>query len=426
MDVLTPPLSSKPRRNRRASQALWLRLQRGLRVVRASGLWSFSLMLPLLVACQNHAQHQASFLVFGTVVDVQLRGLSHAQAEARFSALQALFQELHQEWHPWQEGELMRLNQALAQGQSYTPPARLRQLVAYAQEAESASCGLFNAASGELIELWGFHTSNYPILGPPPAPESLQEWLRDAPSMRDIRVQGDQLNSRNPKVRLDLSGLAKGAAVALAVAQLKQHQVPAALVNAGGDLLAYHDTADTTPEWRVAIRDPFDKQRPILAEIQLHGEEAVFTSGNYARYRQDQEQRYAHILDPRNAWPVSHIAAATVVHDEAWRADAAATSLMIAAADEPWEDLAARMGIKMALIVRQDGAIEITPALAARLEEGPWRQRVVRTTRDLSAPRMPSCAPFSMVRRHRAHADEAVQDQATRDQRRSTVAGARG
>ena len=41
----------------------------------------------------------------------------------------------------------------------------------------------------------------------------------------------------------------------------------------------------------------------IIGRLETGPDESVFTSGNYERFRQENEQRYPHILDPRTGWP---------------------------------------------------------------------------------------------------------------------------
>jgi len=330
----------------------------------------------MVIACQRPAQqHQARFAVFGTLVDVVIRDVEPAQADAAFSTLQALFQELHQEWHPWEDGALMALNQAIATRHSHRPPSRLTQLLQKAVQAEIDSCGLFNAASGGLVNLWGFHTSDYPIQGPAPEHALIKHWLAAEVKGSDLIIEAvstdtstiaTQVSHPQTQARFDLSGIAKGAAVALAMDTLQAMGIEQALVNAGGDVLAR--ATDDSAAWRVAIQHPFAEHQQVLASVEIQGQEAVFTSGNYARFRQDQEQRYAHILDPRSGYPVEAVAAATVIHQDAAIADAAATALMVTAEGEPWAAIAQRMQVESALIIRRNGHIEMTPAMAARLD----------------------------------------------------------
>ncbi len=101
-----------------------------------------------------------------------------------------------------------------------------------------------------------------------------------------------------------------------------------AIVNAGGDLRAIGSHGDRP--WRVAVRKPGGGN---VGSVQVQGDESIFTSGNYERFRQDQLNRYPHILDPHTGWPAKDIASVTLITDEGILADAAATALVVAGLD---------------------------------------------------------------------------------------------
>ncbi len=100
-------------------------------------------------------------------------------------------------------------------------------------------------------------------------------------------------------MQLDFGGIAKGYAVDLAVARLRELGIGSAIVNAGGDLRAFGRHGDRP--WRVAVRKPGGG---TIGTLEVRQDEAMFTSGNYERFRQDEQERYPHILDPRSGWPV--------------------------------------------------------------------------------------------------------------------------
>ncbi len=333
--------------------------------------WGLSLLL--LTACGRPPanEHEATYFVFGTLVEVKLRGVDETAAYAAFGRLQTLFTGLHSEWHPWEPGALTYLNRAIAADEDFRAPPRLVDLLEKSVKMEKASCGRFNPAIGALIEAWGFHTSDYPVRTPPPDEATIERLLAARPRAADLRLGGRRINSANRAVQLDLSGIAKGAAVDLALAELRHLEVPAALVNAGGDLAAYRPVPDEP--WRAAIRDP---QGGLLAGLELEPGEALFTSGNYERYREDAAERRPHIIDPATGKPVAHLASASVLAGQGWRADAAATALMVAGPDGAWLPIARRMGIKEALIVREDGRLELTAAMRDRLLGDGWQKRV--------------------------------------------------
>ena len=325
---------------------------------------SFSLLLCIcLTACtEQPGEEKAQFYVFGTLMEVSLWDTGSSDAQEAFTELQELFQGMHFEWHAWEPGTLVEINQAFAAGQPVLATPSIVEMVRQSQSVEKDSGGRFNPAIGGLVRLWGFHTSEYPILGPPPGRMQISELVSTNPSSLDIRIDGLELSSTNPAVQLDFGGIAKGYAIDIACEKLKAFGVKNAIVNAGGDLKAMGDHG--TRPWRIAVRDPAGG---IIGTLETTGDEAIFTSGNYERFRQDELERYPHILDPRTGWPVENVASVTVIADDGWFADAAATALIVAGLDE-WQEVARALGLDEVMLVDESGKAWLTPQMNERLE----------------------------------------------------------
>jgi len=325
----------------------------------------------LLAACQRETQHSAQLFVFGTIVEIKLWGASKEQAGRAFTEIQQMFQGMHRDWHAWEPGLLVEINEAFADGRAATANPEIVEMIRVSQWAEEKSGGCFNPAIGGLVALWGFHTSDYPIIGPPPGQAEIDSILDQHPSSLDIRVDGLQLESDNRFVQLDFGGIAKGYAVDLAVERLRELGIGSAIVNAGGDLRAFGRHGDRP--WRVAVRRPGGG---TVGTVEVRGDEALFTSGNYERFRQNDLERYAHILDPRTGWPVRDVASATVISANGAVADAAATALIVAGRDG-WEDVARSLGLDQVLIIDEAGRVYLTPAMEARVSFSEDLERTV-------------------------------------------------
>ncbi len=118
---------------------------------------------------------------------------------------------------------------------------------------------------------------------------------------------------------VDPTGLVKGWAAERALDEIRDAGVPAAMINAGGDIAVYGRPAPGQ-SWRIGIRHPLAADR-ILLTAELEGPGAVATSGSY--------ERGAHMLDPHSGEPVTSLLSATVIgHDLAF-ADALATALYV-------------------------------------------------------------------------------------------------
>jgi thiamine biosynthesis lipoprotein len=121
---------------------------------------------------------------------------------------------------------------------------------------------------------------------------------------------------------VDPTGLVKGWAAERALAELVQAGVPAAMVNAGGDLTV-HDRPSPAEPWRVGIRHPW---RVDALACVIEADAAVATSGAY--------ERGEHLIDPHSGKPITMAASATVTGPSLAIADALATALVVAGADE--------------------------------------------------------------------------------------------
>lgn len=315
-----------------------------------------------LSACQPPPQeYKATHYVFGTLVEFTLRNSDPVIASAVVATIGQDFRAMHRDWHAWQPGMLTELNSQLKDGKPHQLDPFLLPLFEQSMLLTRQSKGLFDPAIGQLIELWGFHSDDKPS-GPPPAEQKIADWVSRAPTMADLKLDGDQLQSRNPAVQFDFGGFAKGYAIEVAQERLQQAGVSDAIINAGGDLCVIGSHGERP--WRVAIRDPikFD----VLAEIKLKDGECAMTSGNYERFREHNDRRYAHIIDPRTGWPVEHIISTTVIAPDGGTADAAATALTVAG-PEQWLEIARSMRLTDVMLVDINGHIHVSRSLLDRL-----------------------------------------------------------
>ena len=317
----------------------------------------------LLAGCSPAPQlYQERIYIFGTLVDVSIWGVDEAKARAATAKLAAEFQREHKDWHAWKPGALTELNAAIARGEAHQTLPSIVTLLRIGENLYTRSQGLFNPAIGGLIGLWGFHADEPPH-GPPPPKAAIAAWLDNPPGMDDLTIDGLMVSSRNPKVQLDFGGFAKGYAVDRAIDELKALDIENAIVNAGGDLRAIGRRGDRP--WRVGVRHP--QGEGVLAALEVSGDECVFTSGNYERYNEYEGVHYAHILDPRTGMPVQGITSVTVLAHDGTLADAAATALVVAGAQD-WPRIAKSLGVEDVMLVEESGMVHMTPSMAARVE----------------------------------------------------------
>jgi thiamine biosynthesis lipoprotein len=319
--------------------------------------------------------YKQQFYVFGTVVGLSLWGVPQPQADEIANQIATELQSMHNRWHAWHPSPVVDLNQAITQGKPTTvTDTSLIELLKLSQQFYKQSDGLFNPTIGHLIELWGFHQDELPV-GTPPSAEQIKQLVELKPSMDDIIIENNVVSSKNPAVRFDFGGVAKGYAVDLAIEKLKQLGVNHAIINAGGNLKAMGRRGKEA--WQIGIRQP--RGEGVLAAIQIEGEESVMTSGNYERYREYEGLHYSHILDPRTGNSAQQLISVTVIHQNGALADAASTALTIAGL-EGWHKIALQMGIKQVMLVDSEGTVYLSPAMAERVEFQPRKEPKIKLT----------------------------------------------
>jgi len=216
----------------------------------------------------------------------------------------------------------------------------------------------------------------------------MQLWRRTTqrgrlPSSREIEANlglvthsGLSLDPNNRCVRLrhqgmgiDLGGIAKGYAVDLAAEALKKRGVHSGLIDAGGDLRVIGRNRDGGL-WRIGLRHPLAPSRLLLSV--LVEDEAVATSGNYFRYFTVGGLRYGHLLHPRTGTPADSALSATVIAQNAMRADGLATAAMVhgAGAMAFIQRVSGVEGIVVHPLARHPWkvSVHITPGLRGRVE----------------------------------------------------------
>lgn len=119
-----------------------------------------------------------------------------------------------------------------------------------------------------------------PCLGGPMARMGYlpQHTGRDSTDFTALEIIDAAALCRHEPLRLDLGGIAKGYAVDLAIAVLKDAGAKRALVNAGGDLRCFGESGES-----IGIRDPAMPQR--IAKTVLLENAAVATSAPYFSQR---------------------------------------------------------------------------------------------------------------------------------------------
>lgn len=305
------------------------------------------------------------FFAMGTEVSVTV-AVGHrrrrTEATEAIAEVERSMQDFGRHWWAWGDGALASINAQLTAGGVAEIPPGMRALFARAWAVCQASGGLFEPRIASLVRLWGFDDMARLRDSPPDASQIalLLAALRAAPP-----YDGGATYGPAPGIGWDFGGIGKGWIVNAALEILRRQGFADAIVDAGGNLAVSGGRGDRP--WRIGIRNPrSDPEAPTLIASMAACNESVNTHGDDQRFFEFGGRRYSHILDPATGWPAHGLRSLTVVHADGSLAEAGGAALFVAGRDD-WRHLARKLGINQVLAVTDDGTVQATAALAARI-----------------------------------------------------------
>ena len=320
--------------------------------------------LVALSACRPAPQlEQREFVAMGTTVSITVADRTPA-TQTTLNEVERDIHHLGREWYAWNSnGELAKLNAALAAGQSFDITPELADVLDRAGDVFRASDGAFDPAIAPMVERWGFNDGERDAQVP--TDTQMQTWQASHATFADLRINGRSVSSARRDVMLDLGAIGKGNAVDRSIDTLKRSGIRNAIVNAGGNLRAIGRHPDHA--WRIGVRHPRkDGDNNIIARIELGMDESVSTSGDYERAAMLNGKRAHHLLDPRTGEPALHTMAVTVLARDATLADAASTAVFIAGPDR-WLHVAKALQVIGVVRIDANGRLQATRSLQSRL-----------------------------------------------------------
>lgn len=300
---------------------------------------------------------------FGGVMDITLIGVDRRRAAEITRILEADVRVMEKAWHASDPGPLSHVNQRFNESDApFAAPPSIMPLLRLSKRLSEQSDDLFNPANGHLVRAWGFQSAS-PDCWRPPAEDVVQQILESRPTMRDVTIDGLRIAAAKQTVKLDFRDIQRGFAIDQAIARLQELGVNNASINMSGDIRAIGSRGGHP--WSVPIRGP--EGGGIMATLQILGNEAAFTAGNYRRNFVWDDEVYHDILDPRTGYPAEHTASVTVLHANATTADAAATALFVAGPKD-WHRVARQMGIHFVMLTDREGRLHMNPAMRERVK----------------------------------------------------------
>ena len=224
--------------------------------------------------------------------------------------------------------------------------------------------GLFNPAIGPLSALWGIGSEDARV----PEKDEIEAVLPLLDyTLVELSEEDLSVYLPLPGMALDLGGVGKGYAADRIQELLDSFGVSGAIVNLGGNVLAY-GSGDGGRPWRIGIRNPEGESSDSVMSIECE-DMTVITSGVYQRYLEKDGVRYHQILDSKTGYPaVSDIVSATVISSSGTLGDMLSTTLL-AAGSEKAMDIAAEYGVRCILILSDGSVLDSSEGQIAVLQK---------------------------------------------------------
>lgn len=305
--------------------------------------------------------YKSTKFLMGTIVDVTVVG----PRDKAKTAVEAVFDEMKRidsltSFHS--PSELTRINAAAGKG----PVAVNREVLALIDQSlefAATSKGAFDPTMGPVSRLW--HFSGEGEARVPEAEEIRTALTKTGWQKVSVDLAAGTVSLAEKGMLIDLGGIAKGYALDRAGSVLKKLGVSAALINAGGNILALGEKGPGKP-WRVGVQDP--RNPTGIAAVLAVKDRYVATSGDYERFIEKDGTRYHHILDPRTGYPSRGAQSVTVITSDGATGDALSTAAFVLGPEEGLKLIESTPHAE-GLIIDSQGNRSTTSGASAFLEE---------------------------------------------------------
>ncbi len=308
------------------------------------------IMIVCTVACDSDRYIAISGYAQGGTytVKINLRGVSE-KPEAIAAHIDTLLLAIDNTMSGYNRGSVLSRVNA---GEQVELNDMFRDIYALSYDVWEKTGGAVDVSAGPLFDAWGFGFKN----GEMPSAARVDS-LRGLCGMERLGPCADSAVTRHPV--LNFNAIAQGYSCDIVADYLKSIGVRDMLVDIGEIYCC-----GLNPEgrgWSIGVDLPVDGNDTPGAQLKgiwnSGGKAAgVVTSGNYRKFYVRDGKKYAHTVDPRTGYPVSHhLLSATIIAPDAATADAYATYCMVIGYDEAAKFINSAPDIEGYLIYEKDG-----------------------------------------------------------------------
>ena len=368
-------------------------MKRAFKILLTAAIYAAAL---LLLSCTRQDRYitVTGFAQGGTYsVKMNLKGVSVPPEEIRDS-IDAILVNIDNSLSGYNKKSLLSRFNA---GESIEPDSLFLDIYSRAHKIFEETEGAVDVAAGPLFDLWGFGFSE----GEMPS-DAVVAQIREASGFgrlvedmwsaigEDGTVDGyamlgnegfsrEKINNSSDDAaayilpQLNYNAIAQGYSCDVIAEYLYSIGVKDMLVDIGE---FFCDGVNPSGKpWTIGIDRPEDGNNDIGAHLQgifraPAGPHGIVTSGNYRKFYVKDGKKYAHTIDPRTGYPVSHtLLSATVVASDAMTADAYATYCMVVGPEEAKAFLSSRPDLEGCLIYDDNGTFRTWCTENFHLEE---------------------------------------------------------
>ncbi len=196
----------------------------------------------------------------------------------------------------------------------------MKNVIAASFKYHKLSKGQFDITVAPLVQLWGFGPKRISSL---PDSMQIQNALKDV-GMHQLKVKGRRLIKTNPRVTIDLNGIAQGYSVDVLAAYLMDRGIKSFVVELGGELRIQGVKPDGD-SMKVGIERPVmnDGKMSLKQDVVALSSGAITTAGNFEKFLMDKGRKITHHIDPRTGYSyLSNMVSVTVYAPSAMEGDA--------------------------------------------------------------------------------------------------------
>jgi thiamine biosynthesis lipoprotein len=218
------------------------------------------------------------------------------------------------------DSDVSRLNASAGQGLQAVDP-RTRELLDFCRRAATLTQGGFDVTVGPLVELWTAAAER----GRVPDEQELTDALRRVGADRILLDPAGRVGLGAAGMSVDLGGVAKGFALDVAVAELREAGFDRGLLSFGRSSIWGLGRPPDAAGWRLLLESPSHGYSGV---VEL-ADRALSVSSSLGQWSEIGGRRYGHVVDPRTGRPTGRGKQAVVVARSAALAEVLSTALLV-------------------------------------------------------------------------------------------------